>query len=139
MNEELVKIDERIAGIPALLNNFKINEPDAGKYSTTKYVLWFVACVLLIVLASLVAVCFVVTRGLSHDGISCNNVVLICLLVLGFAAFVIFALGKVLQKCMNITNDRYNRQLDMFDCYRKLMLERRIKDEDALRKIHFNK
>lgn len=83
--------------------------------------------------------CFVVTRDLSHNGISCNNVVLICLLVLGFAAFVIFALGKVLQKCMNITNDRYNRQLDMFDCYRKLMLERRIKDEDALRKIHFNK
>lgn len=139
MNEELVKIDERIAEIPALLEKFKIKEPEDRKFSTSKDILWFVPCVLLIVLAALVAVCFVISRGLSHDGISCNNVVLICTLVLGFAAFVIFALGKVLQKCMNITKDRYDRQLDMFDCYRKLMLDRRIKDEDVLRKIHFNK
>ena len=139
MNEELVKIDERISEIPALLEKFKIKEPEDRKFSTSKSILWFFPCVLLIVAAVLVAVCFVVTRYSSHNGISCNNVVLICLLVLGFAAFVIFVLGKVLQKCMNITNDRYNRQLDMFNCYRKLMLERRIKDEDALRKIHFNK
>jgi hypothetical protein len=27
----------------------------------------------------------------------------------------------------------------MFDCYRKMMLERKIKDEDALRNIYFEK
>ena len=56
MNEELVKIDERIAEIPALLEKFKIKEPEDRKFSTSKDILWFVPCVLLIVLAALVGI-----------------------------------------------------------------------------------
>ena len=135
-SKEYKEIDSKIEGIPALLDKFKIEKPDASKSPFAISSCWFVWVVIVIVAAALATVYLVCANGLCEK--SCNNLVLVSLFVLGFAAFVIFLLKNVLTGMQNRANAVYDKELEMYDHYRKSMLERKIKDEDALRKKYFD-
>lgn len=134
---EYKEIDSKIEGIPALLDKFRIERPDASKSPFTTSSCWFVWSVIFIVAAAFATVYLVCANGLCEK--SCNNLVLVSMFVLGFSAFVIFGLLKLLVGMQKQSNAMYTKELEMFDCYRKMMLERKIKDEDALRNIYFEK
>ena len=135
-SKEYKEIDSKIEGIPALLDKFRIEKPDASKSPFTTSSCWFVWSVIFVVAAAFATVYLVCANGLCEK--SCNNLVLVSLFVLGFAAFVIFLLKNVLTGMQNRANAVYDKELEMYDHYRKSMLERKIKDEDALRKKYFD-
>ena len=136
VSKEYKEIDSKIEGIPALLDKFKIEKPDASKSPFNTGICWFVGAVVVVVAAALATVYLVCANGLCDK--SCNNLVLVSLFVLGFAAVVIYILYKVLSGMQNNANAMYDKELGMYDYYRKSMLERKIKDEDALRKKYFD-
>lgn len=133
---EYKNLDVKIKEIPQLLEDFKIVKPNASMAPFKTGICWFVWSVIFVVVAAFATVYLVCANGLCVK--SCNNMVLVSLFVLGFAVFVILGLLKLLIGMQKQANAVYDKELEMFDRYRKMMLERRIKDEDGLRKLYFD-
>ncbi len=125
--------DNKIKSIPTTLAGYGINAPNAADYSCKNTAYVIVAATLCVVGAALFTVYKVCANGLCE--MSCNNLVFVSMFVLGFAAFVIFGLLKLLARMHKQANDLYNKNLEMYDSYRKIMLERKIKEEDKLMKM----
>ena len=130
------KIDKDIKGIPCVLNDFSINAPVGTEYSCNKAAAWIVAAVLVVASMAFVTVYMVCANGLCEK--SCNNLVFVSMFVLGFATVVILALLKLLMGMRKQANEKFNKHMEVYNSYRKMMVERKIKDEDELRKLYFD-